>query len=100
MNVSNVLLSMPINASPFDLLVYRNYSDENAMMFKENSISKFKFTFTDEDDVQFIQMPESSFTLKIETYSINDKKNSESNDLMAEMVKYLKLMFIGNNLNK
>jgi hypothetical protein len=65
---------VPINAPPFDLLAYRHYSDENAMMFKENSTSTFKFTFIDEDDIPFIQMPESTFTLKIEIYSINDKK--------------------------
>jgi hypothetical protein len=53
-----------INASPFDLLVHRNYSDENSVTFQQNTLSKFKFTFTDEDDNLCIQMPESQFTFK------------------------------------
>jgi hypothetical protein len=86
LNGSSTMLCMPFNGSPFDLLVHRNYSDENGINFKENTISKFQFNFVNEDDIDFTMLSESVFSFKIETYTISDKTNDSINTNLAELV--------------
>jgi len=84
--VASILAKVLINASPFQLITYQQVLEGEGIWTAENSMGQLEILITDSQGRPFIDMPDHSFALTIESVDVDD---FDMKDLVEE-VKQIK----------
>ena len=96
-NISNILLAMPFTTAPYDMMTFRNFTDQNMMFFSNKHVNFMRFLIGDFDDnfLEFIN--DWSMTLKIETFKI-DQNDNNIIDKLNELIDVEKYSLMSRHL--
>lgn len=89
-NISNILLAMSFTTAPFDMLTFRNFTDQNKYFFANKKVNLVRFLLGDFNDNYLDYINDFSMTFKIETYKIddNDKNIVDKLNELIDVEKY------------
>lgn len=80
--VASILAKVLINASPFQLVTYQQVLEADGIWTAENSMGQLEILITDSQGRPFIDMPDHSFALTIESVDVDD---FDMKDLVEEV---------------
>jgi hypothetical protein len=87
--IASILAKVLINASPFQLITHQQVLDGEGIYTAENSVGNLEILITDSEGNPFVDMPDHSFTLTIQSIDVEDY---DTKDLLAEVKDIKKWM--------
>jgi hypothetical protein len=94
--VSNLLMCIPFDASPYDMFNYTNNNSEFRLFIYDKRINRISVRLTDYNGNPLTFLPEFTFALKIETYIQKDE--DELLQTNKQLLEYAKLNFLSKHM--
>ena len=96
LTISNILMSIPFDNTPFDMFSYTNDNNEFRMYFHDKRVMRFTISLTDYEGNPLTFIPDWTATFKIETFM--EEEEDEQLQVLKKMLEYTKMSFLSKHL--
>jgi hypothetical protein len=99
--VSNIVGAITLIGDPFSLCTYRAFDNAYGVYIQEKSLNgHLRLEFVNRKGEPVDYLPDHELVLKVEVFKSNTVETREQANMSKQMVDYMRLMFLSQNMNQ